>query len=122
MAPCDAAHCPGRRSRVTFPPSKSHNQPVAATLGLLNSPAAAGTRRTILMRFRLTPLALPALLVAAGAAFPADEPLTRELAPAPAAETPFNFCGQEWVNQEAFIRSGLRCGSDLKPFEALLQG
>jgi hypothetical protein len=72
------------------------------------------------MRFRLTPLALPALLVAAGAAFPADEPLTRELAPAPAAETPFNFCGQEWVNQEAFIRSGLRCGSDLQPFEALL--
>ena len=44
------------------------------------------------MRFRLMPLVLPALLLAAGApAFAADVPLTSELAAAPAAETPFNI-------------------------------
>ena len=73
------------------------------------------------MRFRLTPLVLPALLLAAGApARAADEPRTSELGTAPAAEAPFSLCGQQWVSQEAFIRSGLRCGSDLQPFEVLL--
>jgi hypothetical protein len=73
------------------------------------------------MSFRLTPLALPALLLAAGGpAFAADEPRTSEVVAAPAAEAPFSLCGQQWVSQEAFIRSGLRCGSDLQPFEALL--
>lgn len=73
------------------------------------------------MSLRLTPYVLPALLLAAGApAFPADETPTRELAPASAAAAPFSFCGQQWVSQEAFIRAGLRCGSDLQPIEALL--
>ena len=73
------------------------------------------------MSFRMTPYVFPAaLLAAAGAAFAADEPLTREQAAAAAVEKPFNLCGQEWVNQEAFIRSGRRCGSDVQPFEALL--
>jgi Pregnancy-associated plasma protein-A len=72
------------------------------------------------MSFRLIPYVLPVALLAAGApAFPADEPLTRDLAPAAEVGRPFNLCGQEWVNQEAFIRSGLRCGSDLQPIEAM---
>src|SRR5262245_40590139 len=73
------------------------------------------------MSFRLTPFVLPVALLAAGApATPADEPLTREVAPAAAVQNPFSFCGQQWVSQEAFIRSGLRCGSDLQPIQALV--
>ena len=73
------------------------------------------------MSFRLTRHLLPVAILALGApAFAADEPRTREIAPAPAAENPFNFCGQQWVNQEAFIRSGLRCGSDLQPWQAMV--
>ncbi|HET9316141.1 MAG TPA: zinc metalloprotease [Vicinamibacteria bacterium] len=30
----------------------------------------------------------------------------------------FDFCGQSYVSQEAFIKSGLRCGSHLEPQEA----
>jgi hypothetical protein len=35
-----------------------------------------------------------------------------------AAETPFAICGTEYTSQEAFIRSGRRCGSHLEPEEA----
>jgi len=75
------------------------------------------------MQLRVPSLALSAALAAACGTLALAQDSTDRATPAVSAaapERPFIWFGQEWVDQGAFVRSGLRCGSHLEPFEAML--